>query len=76
MNAEYADYDGKPHVTSQSLAFLFRRAYRTAAEYRGLDAAWNGSAGSVVRPRRRAATILPTMRTYNVYAIDGTAVDE
>ena len=41
MNAEYADYDGKPHVDESNHWHFYSDAYRTAANI-GLDAAWNG----------------------------------
>ena len=34
MNAEYADYDGKPHVDESNHWHFYSDAYRTAGEYR------------------------------------------
>lgn len=63
MNAEYADYDGKPHVDESNHWHFYSDAYRTAANI-GLDGSLERSAGSAVRPRRRAAAILPDPRPY------------
>ena len=75
MNAEYADYDGKPHVDESNHWHFYSDAYRTAANI-GLDAAWNGPQEVLCDRVAALQRFFLTHDRTSVYAIDGTAVDE
>ena len=75
MNAEYADYDGKPHVDEYNHWHFYSDAYRTAANI-GLDAAWNGPQEVLCDRVAALQRFFLTHDRTSVYAIDGTAVDE
>ena len=73
MNAEYADYDGKPHVDESNHWHFYSDAYRTAANI-GLDAAWNGPQEVLCDRVAALQRFFLTHDRTSVYAIDGTAV--
>ena len=75
MNAEYADYDGKPHVDESNHWHFYSDAYRTAANI-GLDVAWNGLQEVLCDRVAALQRFFLTHDRTSVYAIDGTAVDE
>ncbi len=75
MNAEYADYDGSPHVDERDHWHFFSDAYRTAANI-GLDSLWGGTPKELCsRVNALQRFFLAHDRTC-VYAVDGTPVDE
>ena len=69
MNAEYADYDGKPHVDESNHWHFYSDAYRTAANI-GLDAAWNGPQEVLCDRVAALQRFFLTHDRTSVYAID------
>ena len=75
MNAEYANYDGSPHIDERNHWHFYSDAYRTAANI-GLDAAWNVPVPQLCDRVAALQRFFLTHDRTSVYAVDGTAVDE